>query len=190
MVPMLGEDSRAKRLAWRVRALEQRLRVRGLTVGRGTRISRGARIANRPRGRIVLGRGCEIHAGAILASYGGTIQLGERCSVNPYTILYGHGGLRIGNDVRIAAGCVVIPENHRIDDPTRTIAEQGRVQQGIVIEDDVWIGAHVTVLDGVTIGRGAVIAAGAVVTKDVPPLSVAAGVPARVVRSRERVAGG
>ena len=162
------------------------LRKPRLSLGQNVQIARGATIAiGRTAGeRIEIGDGCEIHAGAILATYRGWIEIGDRCSVNPYSILYGHGGLRIGNDVRIAAHCVIIPANHRFDDPGRPIADQGEERRGIVIEDDVWIGAHVIVLDGCTIGRGSVVAAGSVVTRDVPPESIVAGSPARVVRSR------
>jgi acetyltransferase-like isoleucine patch superfamily enzyme len=72
--------------------------------------------------------------------------------------------------------------NHVFDDPDRPFIEQGITAQGIVIEDDVWLGAGVVVTDGVRIGRGAVVAAGAVVTNDVPPHTVVGGVPARIIR--------
>jgi acetyltransferase-like isoleucine patch superfamily enzyme len=74
--------------------------------------------------------------------------------------------------------------NHRFDHPTKLIVEQGTVHKGIVIEDDCWIGAKATILDGATIGRGCVVGAGAVVTRSIPPYSVAIGVPARVVKQR------
>ena len=70
-------------------------------------------------------------------------------------------------------------------DPEMLIHEQGMIGLGIKIEDDVWIGAGAIILDGVTIGRGSVIGAGAVVTKNIPPYSVAVGVPARVIKKRE-----
>jgi acetyltransferase-like isoleucine patch superfamily enzyme len=78
----------------------------------------------------------------------------------------------------------LIPANHRFDDVNRPIWTQGESRIGIRIEDGVWIGANATILDGCTVGEGSVVAAGAVVTRDVPPLSVVAGVPARVVRMR------
>jgi acetyltransferase-like isoleucine patch superfamily enzyme len=79
----------------------------------------------------------------------------------------------------------MIPANHNIDDPDRPIRTQGLSCRGIVIEDDVWIGARVVVLDGVTIRRGAVIGAGAVVTQDVPAGAISMGVPAKVKRYRD-----
>lgn len=92
----------------------------------------------------------------------------------------------IGNYVRIAAHTVIVATQHifeRIDIP---ICHQGVEGKGITIEDDVWIGANCTVLGGVTIGKGTIVAAGAVVTKDVEPYSIVAGVPAKVIGSRIR----
>jgi acetyltransferase-like isoleucine patch superfamily enzyme len=120
----------------------------------------------------------------MLMSYDGQISVGRRCSVNPYTVLYGHGGLVIEDDVHIAAHCVVIPANHVFSDRDRTIKSQGVISKGIRIASDVWIGANVTVLDEVTIEIGSVIAAGAVVTKSTEPYSINAGVPARKIKSR------
>jgi acetyltransferase-like isoleucine patch superfamily enzyme len=76
----------------------------------------------------------------------------------------------------------IIAVNHVFDDPGRPFVEQGITAKGITIEDDVWLGSACVVTDGVRIGRGSVIAAGAVVTDDVPPHTVVAGVPARVIR--------
>lgn len=94
-------------------------------------------------------------------------------------------GFEIGDNVRIAAQVVIIPMNHIYEDPDTPIWKQGIRAKGIKIEDDVWIGAGAKILDGVTIGKGSVIGAGAVVTDDIPPYSVAVGVPARVIKKRE-----
>jgi acetyltransferase-like isoleucine patch superfamily enzyme len=91
--------------------------------------------------------------------------------------------LRIGDSVLIAPGCFITDHNHR-HAASLTIASQGCEGRSVQIEDDVWLGAHVVVLSGVTIGRGAIVAAGAVVTQDVVPMSVVAGVPARVIGVR------
>lgn len=140
---------------------------------------------NGPRGSIVAGRGLRLSHGAILSPYGGRIVLGNNVYVGPYSVLYGHGGLTVGSDVLIAGHCTLIPANHRFDALNVPIAGQGTSARGIVVGDDVWIGSGVRILDGVTIGRGAVVAAGAVVTASVPPLAVAAGVPAQIVRYRK-----
>lgn len=126
-----------------------------------------------------------IDSGAILRAFGGNIRIGADCSVNPYCVLYGHGGLKIGDGVRIATQSVFIPSNHNYTDASTFIFKQGETMQGIVVEDDVWFGTGVRVLDGVRIGRGAVIGAGAVVTKDVDPNGVYVGVPARKIGTRE-----
>lgn len=136
-------------------------------------------------GSISVGAKTRIHPYAMLLTYGGNISIGRHCTVNPYNILYGHGGLTIGDRVRIAAHCVIIPAQHRFNQSDTPIHEQGISAKGIFIEDDVWIGANCTILDGVRIGRGSVIGAGSVVTKSIEPNSVAVGVPARVIRTRE-----
>jgi len=103
--------------------------------------------------------------------------LGINCSV-PFD-------LKIGDDVMMGPEVLIIGDNHRFDDLTVPIRLQGNAQSRPVrIEDDVWIGARVTILPGLTIGRGAVIGVGAVVTKDVPPYAICAGNPARVIRYR------
>jgi acetyltransferase-like isoleucine patch superfamily enzyme len=167
-----------------------------ITMGPGTVICAGALVRaghigpgmwlqTAPSGSITLGAGCLVLPGAIIASYGGHVWLGDHISVNPHAILYGHGGLRVGHNTRIGAHVVVIPANHNFRDPLQPIRCQGLTCKGIDIGPDVWIGAGAKVLDGVSVGHGAVVAAGAVVTRDVPPFSIVAGVPARVIGSRE-----
>ena len=131
---------------------------------------------------ISLGKGCVLDYGALLRSGGGGIELGNECSVNYNSMLLGK--IRIGNHVRIAGHCSIVGVNHNFSDPDIPIKDQGLTYQGIVIEDDVWLGAHVVVTDGVTIGKGSVVGAGAVVNRDIPPYSVAVGVPAKVIRNR------
>jgi len=121
---------------------------------------------------------------AFLMAYGGSIEIGAHCSVNSFCMLYGHGGLKIGDGVRIASGTVIIPSNHVFNDLDVPIHLQGLVNKGIIIDNDVWIGANCTILDGVRIGKGSVIAAGTVVNKDVEPYSIMGGVPARLIKQR------
>ncbi|RZJ66074.1 MAG: acyltransferase [Flavobacterium sp.] len=136
-------------------------------------------------GIIEVGKKTELLHGSLLMAYGGKITIGENCSINPYTVLYGHGGLTIGNNVLIASHCVIIPSNHNFDDISIPINHQGETKKGISISDDVWIGAGCRILDGVTIGKGAIIAAGAVVNKDVPEYAIMGGVPAKLIRMRK-----
>jgi acetyltransferase-like isoleucine patch superfamily enzyme len=155
-----------------------------ISMGGDCEIDDGAILDFRFGGAIALGARVTVRSGAILAPYGGTIAIGDDSGVNHYTILYGHGGLKIGKFVRFAAHCLVVPANHGFDDLSQPITRQPLSMQGIAIGDDVWVGGHCTILDGVSIGDGAVIAAGSVVTKPVAPLSVVAGTPARRLKSR------
>ncbi len=79
---------------------------------------------------------------------------------------------------------MIIPNNHLFKDPNKPIQLQGSEAKGIIIEDDVWIGHSVSVLDGVRVGKGSVLGAGSVINKDVPPYSVVGGIPAKVLRKR------
>lgn len=135
-------------------------------------------------GYIRIGNNCELRSGCKLLTYGGNIIIGNNCSVNPYTVLYGQGNLTIGSNVRIAAQCVIIPSNHNYNDLNIPIMKQGLSKLGITIEDDVWIGCGVRILDGVVISKGCVIGAGSVVTKSTEPYGVYVGVPAKKIASR------
>lgn len=105
-------------------------------------------------------------------------------SINEDIHMNGFGGITIGNRVLIGHRCTFFSDEHKFEDPNELIWFQGRKPAPIIVEDDVYFGCNVVVLAGVTIGRGAVIGAGAVVTKDVPPLAIVGGIPARVIRYR------
>jgi len=141
-------------------------------------------IAGEPNSFIEIGNGTWLFYHCLLSTSGGWIKIGSNCTVNSFAVLYGHGGLEIGNGVRISAHVVIVPMNHIYKNPAIPIWLQGETRKGIKIEDDVWIGAGAKVLDGVKIGKGSVIGAGAIVTKDIPPYSVAVGVPAKVIKKR------
>lgn len=155
-------------------------------IGEGSRIGAYCELSSASGGALAIGKRCDIGRGALLLTYGGTLQIGDDCSINPYCVIYGHGGLKIGNHVRIATHTVIIPANHNFDRLDVPIFRQGLSMQGIVIDDDVWIGAHVVITDGVRIGTGAVIGAGAVVTSNVEPHTVYGGVPARILKRRAK----
>jgi acetyltransferase-like isoleucine patch superfamily enzyme len=155
-----------------------------IRIGAKCRIELGAILDISEGGRIVAGTKCRIRRGAMLIPFGGFIKIGDDFSLNPYSVLYGQGGLTIGNDVRIAAGCVIIPSNHIFDDVNKPIRMQKISKLGVTIEDDVWIGANVTVLDGAHIAKGCVIAAGAVVRGRTEPYGVYGGVPAKLIKMR------
>jgi acetyltransferase-like isoleucine patch superfamily enzyme len=119
-----------------------------------------------------------------LHAKGGFIKIGKNSGVHSFCVFYGTGGITIGDDCRIASNTTITASNHGFDDPTKKIIDQPSTALGIHIEDDVWIGAGVRILDGVKIGAHSVIGAGSVVTKSVPPNSIVIGVPARVIRKR------
>ena len=112
------------------------------------------------------------------------ITIGRNCFLGEFNVIRGQGGVTIGNSVYTGPMVKIVAVNHVYDDPDRPIREQGITAQGIIIEDDVWLGAGATVVDGVTIGRGSIIGAGAVVTSDIAPYSIAVGIPAKVVKDR------
>jgi acetyltransferase-like isoleucine patch superfamily enzyme len=165
---------------------------RAIDVGAGTSIGAGAVVhaGDGPAERIVIGRHCRISPGARVLSWGGPITIGDHCSINASTVLYGTGGITIGAHVRIAANTTIVASQHAFERTDEVIARQGFTASGIVIEDDVWIGAGVCVLDGVRVRTGAILAAGAVVTRDVDPFTIVGGVPATVLRARQGQPGG
>jgi len=157
-----------------------------ISIGSETRIDEGARlVASSPREEIRIGRRCFIRPGAQLCAWGGSIRIGDDCSINANAIVYGTGRVLIGNAVRIAANTVLVASSHLFHRRDIPIMDQGISAVGISIADDCWLGAGVTVLDGVAIGAGSIIAAGAVVRRDVAPYSIVGGVPAKLIRFRE-----
>jgi acetyltransferase-like isoleucine patch superfamily enzyme len=154
---------------------------RNIRVHPSSFVSRKSTLRVSGGGSITIGRECEIHDFAMLLTYGGDIRIGDHSSVNPFTIVYGHGGTRIGNGVRIAAHTVIIPANHVRGNDERPLYQTGHTAKGISIDDHVWIGAGCRILDGVQIGRHAIVGAGSVVTVSIPAHALAVGVPARVM---------
>ena len=133
---------------------------------------------------IEIGSSTVVMDGAYLACNRGSIFIGTNGFIGPYCVMHGNGGLYIGNYVLIAAHTCIATVNHGITDLDVPIKYQEGSYAPVVIEDDVWIGLNATILLGVRIGRGAVVAAGAVVTRNVPAFTVVGGVPAKVIRAR------
>jgi acetyltransferase-like isoleucine patch superfamily enzyme len=143
-------------------------------------------LTNVGQGTIILRENVSIDRGVDMKSIGGRIEIGQATYIGPYVCLAGAGNIIIGEHCMIASHSGIYANNHLFDDLSQPIMTQGTTTKGIVIEDDCWLGTGVKVLDGVTIGRGSVIGAGAVVTKNIPPFSVAVGIPAKVVSRRDR----
>lgn len=117
----------------------------------------------------------------VYIDYGKPVIVGERCFIQQCCTIYGRGGVEIGNDVFIGPKVNLISLNHVVN-PEKRSSTYGR---RIVIEDKVWIGINSTILPGVRIGFGAIVGAGSVVTKDVEPLTIVAGNPARAIKRIE-----
>jgi serine acetyltransferase len=135
---------------------------------------------------IVLGRQAFIGRGTVLSVRNGRMELGDHCNIGGACRLGCSGGtLRIGRHVLVGAFTYIGGGMHRYDRTDVPMAMQGQLfKGGVTIEDDVWIGGGCQVLDGVTIGKGSIIGAGAIVTKDIPPYSIAFGNPATVRKKR------
>ncbi len=129
-----------------------------------------------------LGPDCRIYA-----SPGSPVTLGARFSANANVMINarGQGGIEIGDNVLVGPNVVLRSNNHVISGVDVPIADQGMTDGSIIVEDDVWIASNAVVLPDVRIGKGAVIAAGAVVTRDVAPYMIAGGVPARPIGRRD-----
>jgi len=134
-----------------------------------------------------LGDNTELQAGLRLTNPE-KISIGANCSFAQGVFITGGGGVRIGDWVGLGPDVKIWSVNHRFADPDRPWLLQGWERKEVVIEDDVWLGAAVFVMPGVTIGRGAIISACAVVSRSIPPYAVVAGNPGRIVGWRKRAA--
>jgi len=171
-------------------AIEAGVRLRfanHISLGHGSYLDQGVYLHATPAGIHIGARTIVMH-GAVLHVYNfrnipqSGIWIGEGSLIGEYNVIRGQGGVRIGDRVYTSPFTQILAVNHVYEDPSRPFTEQGITAEGIVIEDDVWIGAGAVITDGVYIGKGAVVAAGAVVAQDVPAHTLVAGVPARVVR--------
>jgi acetyltransferase-like isoleucine patch superfamily enzyme len=171
-------------------AIENGVRLRfadNIVLGKGSYLDQGTYLHACPGG-IEIGANTLVMHGAVLHVYNfrslphSGIQIGTDSLIGEYSVIRGQGGVSIGNRVYTSPFTQIIAVNHVFDDPATPFVEQGITAQGIVIEDDVWLGSGAVITDGVHVGKGAVVAAGAVVTKDVAPHTVVGGVPARLIK--------
>ena len=148
--------------------------------GKHAVIHRSARMDTPPYRKFSLGDYSVIESFACINNAVGDVVIGDHTRVGLHNTII--GPVTIGNHVNLAQGITVTALNHNFTDPNKRIDEQGISTTPVVIEDDIWIGANAVILPGVTIGHHSVVAAGAVVTKNVPPHSLVAGVPAKVIK--------
>jgi acetyltransferase-like isoleucine patch superfamily enzyme len=174
-------------------AIENGVRLRYanyIRLHRGVYLDQGTYLHACPQG-IEIGANTIVMHGAVLHVYNfrdipnSGIKIGRDSLIGEYSIIRGQGGVQVGDRVYTSPFTQIIAVNHVFDDPERPFIEQGITAEGIVIEDDVWLGSGAVITDGVRIGKGAVVAAGAVVTKDVPAHTVVGGVPAREIKKIE-----
>jgi len=175
-------------------AIEKNIRLRfanNIRLGNGCYLDEKVYLHACPSG-IEIGENSLLMHGAILHVYNfrdlpnAGIIIGKDCLISEYTVIRGQGGVTIGDRVYTSPNTQIVAVNHVFDDPERPFIHQGITAQGIRIEDDVWLGTNAVITDGVQIGKGAVVAAGAVVTKNVPAHTIVAGVPAKVIKKINR----
>lgn len=148
--------------------------------GKHSVIHHSVRMDTPPYRRFYLGNYSVIESNACINNAVGDVIIGDHTRVGLHNTII--GPVTIGSHVNLAQGITVTALNHNFSDTERRIDEQGVSTKPVVIEDDIWIGANAVILPGVRIGCHSVIAAGSVVTKDVPPHSLVAGVPAKKIR--------
>mgnify|MGYP000037542664 FL=1 len=159
--------------------------LKRIELGSNVVIERGATLSTRYGGSIRIGNNSIVRSAAIVSTHGGDISIGNNSGLNHYSVVYGHGGLSIGSYVWIAAGSVVIPANHGFKMNQGPIYQQPLSKTGIVIEDDVWIGANATILDGSIVREGSIIGAGSVGKLDTVENGIYAGNPSKLVKLRD-----
>jgi acetyltransferase-like isoleucine patch superfamily enzyme len=125
-----------------------------------------------------------IECTGVLNQIGVGLEIGNNVGIAQNCFIQIRGSVKIGSNVIFGPNSSVFSENHNFTNKVKNIVNQGTKRSGVVIEDNVWIAARAVILDGVKIGNGAIIAAGAVVTKDVPPYAIVAGVPAKILKIR------
>ena len=169
-------NQRDARPRWYIRLLAPVYQHRGP----GSKIYHSVRMDTPPYRRFWLGRKSVIESYCCINNAVGDVTIGDHTRIGIHCTII--GPVCIGNHVNLAQGITVTALNHNLDDKTKRVDEQGITTQPVRIEDDVWIGANAVILPGVSIGQHAVVAAGAVVTKDVPSYCIVGGVPARIIK--------
>ncbi|WP_033148498.1 DapH/DapD/GlmU-related protein [Prevotella sp. P6B1] len=148
--------------------------------GKHSVIHRSARMDTPPYRKFSIGDYSVVESFACINNAVGDVTIGNHTRVGLHNTII--GPVKIGNHVNLAQGITVTALNHNFGDTSKRIDEQGVSTNNVIIEDDVWIGANAVILPGVKIGTHCVVAAGAVITKDVPPHSLVAGVPAKIIK--------
>ena len=176
MVDWLIMNQVETRPRWFIRLLAPLYQHRG----RHAIIHHSVRMDTPPYRKFWLGDYSVVESFACINNAVGDVIIGEHTRIGLHNTII--GPVIIGSHVNLAQGITITALNHNFDDSEKRIDQQGISTKEVVLEDDIWVGANAVILPGVTIGKHAVVAAGAIVTKDVPPHSLVAGVPAKVIR--------
>lgn len=170
-------NQRDARPRWYIRLLAPLYQHRG----RGSKIYRSVRMDTPPYRRFSLGDHSIVESFCCINNAVGDVIIGDYTRIGLHETII--GPVTIGNNCCTGQGTIITALIHNFDDTNKRINEQGVSVKPIVIEDDVMIGANASIMPGVRIGTHCIVAAGAVVTKDVPPHSLVAGVPAKIIKS-------
>lgn len=167
-----------------------------LIVGRDFIVEEYAEINCLSTQRIIIGDKVTIGSYALIrptGKYGGEIgaglKIGDNSNIGPFSYIGCSGMIIIGNNVMISPRVSIYAENHNFFRTDIPMKQQGVTKEKVIIEDDCWIAANSIILAGVTVGKGSIISAGSVVTKDVPPYSIVGGVPAKIIKKRNEYSG-
>lgn len=177
LIDFLIMNQRDARPRWYIRLMTPLYQHRG----RGSKIYHSVRMDTPPYRRFSLGRHSVVESFCCINNAVGNVIIGDHTRIGIHNTVI--GPVTIGSHVNLAQGITVTALNHNYKETGKRIDQQGVSTNPVVIGDDVWIGANAVILPGVTIGNHCVIAAGAVVTKDVPPHSLVAGVPAKIIKT-------
>lgn len=159
------------------------LRFRGVDIAWTATLERGCLFYLRG-GRIKIESGVIIGVGVVLDAQGGSITIGNSSTVNAYCFVGGKGGVQIGEKVMVAPHASIHSSSHNIFDTSMPMREQGDSLGRVIIGNDVWVGTHVAILQGVALGNGSIVGAGSVVSRDVGPYEIHAGMPNYFVSKR------
>jgi acetyltransferase-like isoleucine patch superfamily enzyme len=161
------------------------LEINGGNIGRNVKIFEGVKLALKKGCPIYIGDNVSLEKGVVLStSERGRIIIGNNVYIGEYCVLTSNEEIEIGDNALISPHNDIVDFNHIYQDPTKPVNQQGVIARKITIQEDAWIGSGSKILMGVTIGKGAIIGAGSVVTKDVPPYHVVAGNPAETIKMR------
>jgi len=160
---------------------------RTLTIGDYVEINalsqQGITIGN----NVSINRNTIIECTGVIRNLGVGLEIGDNVGIAQNCFIQVRGKVIIKNNVIFGPGVYIFSENHNFDNPDLPVVVQGETRKGVIIEEGVWIGSRATILDGVTVGMNSIIAAGSVVNKDIPPYSIAGGVPVKIIKNRKSI---